>query len=128
MKSRNNEVAILDTETVLEHAEKRLDASQFLLLAIVDKEARTTEEIRISLDSCLLQLKKTARNDFYFDLGWLENLNTILDNFISLNWVEKHHSATTYGSTKIGSAQLDEKWRLLQSYLGMSLSEFQDIC
>jgi hypothetical protein len=72
-------------------------------------------------------LKESAQKYFYFDLGWLETRNTILDDFSSLNWVEKHRSISTYQSTKIGRAELIDQWQGLQSYLGIALERFQEL-
>jgi hypothetical protein len=115
----------LKTVTILEHAAARQEASQLLLLAIVDKEPCSVAQVRNSLPSCLRVIGHCARKDFYFDLGWLETPTTILDDFSSLNWVEKHHSILTYQSTEIGRAELVDRWRRLESYLGMALDQFQ---
>jgi hypothetical protein len=128
MTSNDEEIRVLNTLSVLEHANKRQEASQLLLLAIVDKQSRTIDEVRCSLNLCVAHLKNAAQKDFYFDLGWLESLNTILDDFTSLSWVEKYHSSVTYQSTKIGRAQLAEQWKSLEVYLGMSLVQFQELC
>jgi len=128
MTSSEETGRILNTSIILDRANKRQEASQLLLLAIVDKQARTIDEVRCSLHSCVGHLKNAAQKDFYFDLGWLESLNTILDDFASMSWVEKHHSSVTYQSTKVGRAQLDEQWKSLEGYLGMSLIQFQELC
>jgi len=119
--------ASLNTATILEHAKRRQEASQLLLLAIVDKQPSSVAEVRNSLQSCLSVLKESAQKDFYFDLGWLETPNTILGDFSSLNWVEKHHSIPTYQSTKIGRAELIDQWQRLESYLGIALEQFQEL-
>ena len=119
------QAASLNTATILEHAKRRQEASQLLLLAIVDKQPSSIAEVRNSLPSCLSVLRQSAQKDFYFDLGWLETPNTILDDFSSLNWVEKHRSIPTYQSTKIGRAELIEQWQRLESYLGIALERFQ---
>lgn len=118
----------LNTATILDHAKKRQEASQLLLLAIVDKNPRSISDIRNSIQPRLKLLRQSAREDFYFDLGWLETTNTILEDFVSLNWVEKHHSTLTYQSTKIGKAALIEQWQRLQPYFGTSLESFQEVC
>lgn len=128
MNTINNQRSLLDTATILEHSNKRQQASQLLLLAIVDEQPRNISEVRRLLHSGLNELKKTAQRDFYFDLGWLESPDTILEDFASLNWVEKHHSTLAYQSTKIGRAELIYQWQNLESYLGMSLTRFQEIC
>ena len=127
MNTNSNHDASLNTATILEHAKRRQEASQLLLLAIVDKQPRSITEVRNSLQSCLSVLKESAQKDFYFDLGWLETPNTILDDFSSLNWIEKHRSIPTYQSTRIGRAELIEQWRRLQSYLGITLEKFQEL-
>ena len=119
--------ASLNTATILEHAKRRQEASQLLLLAIVDKLPSSIADVRNSLPSCLSVLKQSAQKDFYFDLGWLETPNTILDDFSSLSWVEKHHSIPTYQSTKIGTAELIDQWQRLESYLGIALEQFQKL-
>ena len=118
---------LLSTTTIMERANMRQEASQLLLLAIVDKKAQTLNEVRECLRSNLSRVR-TANKDFYFDLGWLENLNTILDEFASLNWVEKHHSVLKYQSTRIGRAQVIEQWERFRDYLGMPLDKFQEFC
>jgi hypothetical protein len=100
---------IIDTTTILDHVSKRQKASQMLLLAIVDKKSRTAQEVSNILVSCISELKKKARSDFYFDLGWLETSESVLDNLTSLNWVAKHRSVITYNSTEIGKAQLEQE-------------------
>ena len=127
MNTNGYHEASLSTTTILEHAKTRQEASQLLLLAIVDKQPRSMTEVRNSLQSCLSILKESARKDFYFDLGWLDTTNTILDDFSSLNWVEKHHSIPMYQSTKIGRAELIDQWQRLQPYLGISLEQFQEL-
>jgi hypothetical protein len=112
----------------MDRAKSRQQASQLLLLAIVDKKAQTIDEVRDCLRSNLARLKTSANKDFYFDLGWLENLDTVLNEFASLNWVQKHHSLLKYQSTKIGRAQIVEQWKHFEEYLGMPLSEFQKLC
>lgn len=128
MTTKQRVESSLDTTTILQHAEKRQQASQLLLLAIIDKRIRGITDVRQVLRSCLDELKKTAQGDYYFDLGWLETTNTILEDFTSLNWADKHHSVLTYQSTKIGKAALVEQWQSLESYLGMSLERFQQMC
>lgn len=127
MDTNNLNGASLNTATILEHAKRRQEASQLLLLAIVDKQPSNIAEVRNSLPSCLSVLKQSARKDFYFDLGWLETPNTILDDFSSLHWVEKHHSIPTYQSTRIGRAELIDQWQRLESYLGIALEQFQKL-
>lgn len=127
MNAKSYHTSSLNTATILERAEKRQEASQLLLLAIVDRQPRSIAEVRNSLQSCLSVLKKTAQRDFYFDLGWLETPTTILDDFSCLNWVEKHHSIATYQSTKIGRAELVDQWQRLESYLGVPLEQFQKL-
>lgn len=128
MSANSSPETLLKTATILEHAEKRQQASQLVLLAIVDKESSSIGEVRHSLQSCLAILKETAQKDFYFDLGWLETPNTVLDCFVSLNMVETHHSTLAYQSTKIGRTELVDQWQMLESYLGMSLRRFQEFC
>jgi hypothetical protein len=118
----------LNTEIILQKAGTRQQASQLLLLAIIDKRPMNITDIRQELKSCLLELKKNAKEGYYFDLGWLETPNTILEDFTSLNWADKHYSVLTYQSTKIGRAALIEQWKTLESYFGMSLEQFQQIC
>ena len=125
MNAKNHHQASLNTEVILARAERRQQASQLLLLAIVDGQPRSIGEVRDSLKSCLRVLAEKAQKDFYFDLGWLETPSTILADFSSLNWVAKHHSIATYQSTKIGRAQLVDEWRRLESYLGLPLEQFQ---
>lgn len=127
MNTKSYHEASLNTATILERAKRRQEASQLLLLAIVDKQPRSITEVRNSLQSCLSVLKESAQKDFYFDLGWLETPNTILNDFSSLNWVEKHRSIPTYQSTKIGRAELMDQWQRLQSYLGIALERFQEL-
>jgi hypothetical protein len=128
MNAKGHHQASLNTAVILERAKRRQEASQLLLLAIVDRQPRSIAEVRNSLPSCLSVLKKSAQKDFYFDLGWLETPNTILNDFSSLNWVEKHHSIPTYQSTKIGRAELVDQWQILESYLGIALKQFQELC
>lgn len=128
MSENDHSQTLLNTATLLEHANQRQQASQLLLLAIVDKQPRSIVEVRHALQTCVNELKKVAKMEFYFDLGWLETPNTILDDFASLNWVEAHHSVPTYRSTRIGRAELLNQWKGLQPYLGMSLDAFQEMC
>ena len=128
MSTNNFSETLLNMATILEHTEKRQQASQLMLLAIVDKQSRSIGEVRHSLQSCLNVLKETAQKDFYFDLGWLETPNTVLDDFASLNLVEACHSILAYQSTKIGRTELVDRWQKLESYLGMSLERFQEFC
>ena len=128
MTTKQKEESMLNTATILQHAEKRQQASQLLLLAIIDKRPVSITDIRQVLRSCLGELKKAAREDYYFDLGWLETPITILEDFTSLNWANKHRSVLTYQSTKIGRAALAEQWQSLESYFGMSLEQFQKLC
>ena len=128
MDTNSYHEASLNTAVILERAKRRQEASQLLLLAIVDKQPRSIAEVRNSLQSCLSALKESAQEGFYFDLGWLETPNTILDDFSSLNWVEKHHSIPAYQSTEIGRAELIDQWQRLESYLGIKLEQFQELC
>jgi hypothetical protein len=128
MITRRKVESPLNAATVLQNAGKRQQASQLLLLAIIDKRPMSITDVRQTLRSCLAELKKTAKKDYYFDLGWLETSNTILDDFTSLNWADKHYSVLTYQSTKIGKAALIEQWQGLESYFGMSLEQFQKLC
>jgi hypothetical protein len=118
----------LNTSAVLEGIKKRQHASQLILLAIVDTSPSNIREVHSHLLACLANLKGSAEKDFYFDLGWLDTPESILDDFSSLNWVTIHHSVTSYQSTTIGKAALIEKWEELQTYLGISLSDFQKLC
>ena len=127
MTTKQQTKSVLNTATILQHAEKRQQASQLLLLAIVDKRSMNIADVRQVLRSCLREFRKTAQEDFYFDLGWLETPNTILEDFASLNWVDKHHSILTYQSTKIGKATLMDQWQSLEPYFGMSLERFQQM-
>lgn len=128
MTTRQKVESPLNTATILQNAGKRQQASQLLLLAIIDKRPMNITDVRHVLKSCLLELKKKAKEDYYFDLGWLENPATILEEFASLNWADQHYSVLTYQSTKIGRAALIEQWQSLESYFGMSLEQFQQIC
>jgi len=129
MTTKQQRESVLNTATILQHVEKRQQASQLLLLAIVDKRPMNIADVRQVLRSCLGELRKKARKDFYFDLGWLETPNTILEDFVSLNWVDnKHHSTLTYQSTKIGKAALVAQWQSLEPYFGISLEQFQQMC
>lgn len=123
-----NDITTFNTVSVIENAIKRQKASQMILLAIVAIRPHTMEELQISLQSCIPEIKKVAQKTFYFDLGWLENLNTTLDEFEKLNLIREHHSEVTYESTDIGKARLIEEWNNLRDYLNSSLEEFQEHC
>ena len=112
MNTNNYHEASLNTTTLLEHAKMRQEASQLLLLAIVDKQSRSITEIRNSLQACLSGLKESTQKDFYFDLGWLETPNTILDDFSSLNWTNYLRDEFSLHHTGLESYSLFQLRRL----------------
>ena len=104
--------------------EDRVRMSRLLLVALVENESLTLDQVKSQLRVCLGTAREFG-STFLFDLGWGEDPATALKALWNLNWISSTESPNHYRATSVGIDHLKSQIARIEVALGAPMDRIR---